>query len=125
MPHRRTARHLGRLARRSQVAGDARGVLDHRGEPAPQRLRTAESLTKVGLSPGEDGRGHVDLTDKRVDEIVGIARNDPDRRFRLEAIAQLAFARLKGSRGQRNKAEKALEELVASPSTETDAAQVK
>ncbi len=95
------------------------------GEHAPQRLRTAQSLTRVGLAPGDMGRGALEPNDKLVDEVIGIARNDPDRRFRLEAITQLAFARSKGSREQKNKAENALDSLLSPPRSEADAAQAR
>ena len=85
------------------------------GEHAPQRFRTAQTLTKVGLWPLDEGRGIVEPTDKRVEDLIGVARADPDRRFRLEAIAQLAVARVKGTHDQRTKAEAALDELASGP----------
>ncbi|MGE5718183.1 MAG: hypothetical protein ACM369_16170 [Acidobacteriota bacterium] len=95
------------------------------GEAAPQRLRTAQELTRLGLVPGDEGRGFVEPTEARVDDLVRLAKSDADRRFRLEAIAQLAVARLKGSHGQKTKAEAALDALAASGRSPAEAAQAR
>ena len=67
------------------------------GEAAPQRLRTAQQLTRLGLPPVDERPGYAEPTDKRVGELIEVAKTDADRRFRLEAIVQLSIARLKGT----------------------------
>ena len=93
------------------------------GEHAPQRLRTAQLLTRFDLTvvDGFDttllGRvfaGGRNVSEKKLDAILEVARSAPDRRFRLEAIHQLAIVRAAGSRAQRGRAEKALDGLSAS-----------
>jgi hypothetical protein len=81
------------------------------GEAAPQRLRTAQLLTRVAVQAAEkDG-----VTDRKVDDVIGVSKNSPDRRFRNEAIVMLGYARFMGSSAQCKKAESALSELKASP----------
>jgi hypothetical protein len=80
------------------------------GEHAPQRLRTAQVLTGVNVI-GDRG---VEITDRKLDDVLGVARSAHDRRFRFEAITQLALVRAMGSRAQKEKTEKALDELTAS-----------
>jgi hypothetical protein len=81
------------------------------GEAAPQRLRTAQLLTRVGIQAAEKDT----VTDRKVDDVIGVAKTSPDRRFRNEAIVMLGYARFMGTAAQREKAEKALVELKASP----------
>ncbi|MFI5119019.1 MAG: hypothetical protein ACHQM4_01320 [Thermoanaerobaculia bacterium] len=80
------------------------------GEAAPQRLRTAQVATRLELSASEKDM----LTDRKVDDLIGVAKTSPDRRFRSEAIMMLGFARFKGTPPQREKAEGVLAELKAS-----------
>jgi hypothetical protein len=80
------------------------------GEAAPQRLRTAEFLTRLAFKV--DGKSAI--TDEKVADWIGLANGQHDRRFRLEAISSLAVARLLGSSSQREKTERALGELKAS-----------
>lgn len=80
------------------------------GEAAPQRLRTAQATTRLAVNV--EGKNAV--TDKRVDDLIGVAKSSPDRRFRNEAIVMLGFARFMGSSAQCKKAENTLAELKAS-----------
>jgi len=81
------------------------------GEAAPQRLRTAELLTRVAIQAAEKDP----VTDRKVDDVISVAKTSPDRRFRNEAIVMLGYARFMGSSAQCKKAESALSELKASP----------
>ncbi|HEX7528226.1 MAG TPA: hypothetical protein VF425_03895 [Thermoanaerobaculia bacterium] len=81
------------------------------GEAAPQRLRSAELLTRVALQAAEKDA----VTDRKVDDLISVAKSSPDRRFRNEAIVMLGYARFMGTAAQREKAEKTLVELRASP----------
>ena len=83
------------------------------GEHAPQRSRMAEFATKMSVTRPGDAGFHI--TDDLLSAILKVSKNDLNRRFRLEAITQLAVVRLKGSRSQRNKATTALVEIAASP----------
>jgi hypothetical protein len=85
------------------------------GEAAPQRLRTAQLLTRVGIQAAEKDA----VTDGKVDDVIGVAKTSPDRRFRNEAIVMLGFARFMGSSAQCRKAERGLAELKASPDAMT------
>ena len=82
------------------------------GEHAPQRLRTAQIVTKLDMIGAAGG---AEVTDRKVDDAVSAATGFPDRRFRGEAILQLAIVRSAGSSAQRSRAEKVLDELAASP----------
>lgn len=79
------------------------------GEAAPQRLRTAELLTRTRV----DGKSAI--TDLRIDQAIEAAKAFRDRRFGNEAIVMLGFTRFMGSSAQRDKAKAALSELRASP----------
>ena len=81
------------------------------GEAAPQRLRTAQITTRLAVSV--DGNNAV--TDRKVEDLTSVAKTSPDRRFRNEAIVMLGFARFMGTSAQREKAERTLVELQASP----------
>jgi hypothetical protein len=81
------------------------------GEAAPQRLRTAEVLTRTRV----DDRSAI--TDARLERAIQTARTARDRRFGNEAIVMLGFARFTGTSAMRDKAEKALGELKESPDT--------
>lgn len=84
------------------------------GESAPQRLRTAEVVTRVAIrATGTDALST--LSDERVDEAIGVAKSSPDRRFRNEAIVMLGYARVRGTAAQRERAGSALAELETSP----------
>ncbi len=88
------------------------------GEHAPQRLRTAQVMTKLDVI---GAAGSAEVTDRKVDDAVSTATGSPDRRFRGEAILQLAIVRSAGSSAQRSRAEKVLDELAASPDPVTSA----
>ena len=81
------------------------------GEAAPQRLRSAQFVTRLAVNV--EGKNAV--TDKKLDDLIGVAKTSRDRRFRNEAIVMLGFARFMGTSAQREKAEKTLAELKASP----------
>ena len=81
------------------------------GEAAPQRLRTAELVTRVAIRAAEKD----EVTDRKVDDLIGVAKSSPDRRFRSEAIVMLGYTRFMGTSAQRAKVENALAELKASP----------
>jgi hypothetical protein len=81
------------------------------GEAAPQRLRTAEVVTRVAIRAAEKDA----VTDRKVDNLIGVAKTSPDRRFRNEAIVMLGFVRFMGTSAQRQKAEGVLAELKAAP----------
>ncbi|MFI5197880.1 MAG: hypothetical protein ACHQJD_04625 [Thermoanaerobaculia bacterium] len=81
------------------------------GESAPQRLRTAEVMTRVAIR----ATGTDPLSDEKVDDAIGVAKSSPDRRFRNEAIVMLGFARFTGTADQRERVERALAELKTSP----------
>ena len=78
------------------------------GEHAPQRLKTAEMVTRLGFGKS------AAISERQLADVLDLARSAPDRRFRGEAIVQLSVARVRGSRDQRAKAEAALDELQRS-----------
>ena len=78
------------------------------GEAAPQRLRTAEFLTRTRV----DDKSAI--TASRVDQAIQAAKASRDRRFGNEAIVMLGFTRFMGTSSQRDKAQKALGELTGS-----------
>ncbi len=80
------------------------------GEAAPQRLRTAELVTRVAVQVSAKEA----VTDRKVDDVIVVAKSSPDGRFRNEAIVMLGHVRLMGTAAQREKAEKTLVELKAS-----------
>lgn len=82
------------------------------GEIAPQRLRTAQQITSISIQSTDEGR---DTSDRKIQKIASTARKATDRRFRQEAVFQLALVRVfAGSSGIRA-AEKALDELSRDP----------
>ena len=94
------------------------------GEIAPQRLRTAERLTRIELKAPEDDRRPGDgwplsrqaaqaLSDRQLEGLVAEARSAPDRRFRIAAVLQLNFVRSLGTSSMRQKARAALAGLAA------------
>jgi hypothetical protein len=92
------------------------------GEVAPQRLLTAERVTKGGdvaahLSLGPDDQAVLDLPDSRADSIIDMALNDPSRRFRGEATVGLQVIHQLGTPQQQRRAGEALDKLMADPDT--------
>jgi len=81
------------------------------GEAAPQRLRTAEFMTRIL----NNDRKYEKVTSPNVDHAIEAAKTSPDRRFRNEAIVMLGFTRFTGTSVLRDRAEKALGELKESP----------
>jgi hypothetical protein len=94
------------------------------GEHAPQRLRTAQVLTRLVLTAAEGfehattGRalmsGRVP-TEAKVAAILETVKGTPERRFRLEAIAQLQLVRQLGSKAQAAQVEGVLDGLCQGP----------
>lgn len=86
------------------------------GECAPQRLLTSARLTRTEIAPyvhwPSDRTPSLDLADARLDEMIRIARDDPDRRFRGEAILMLNFVQTMGTEAQRDRATAVLRELA-------------
>lgn len=85
------------------------------GEHAPQRLRTAQVITKVSVQPSEGLRWpwSLGLGDRKLDDVVSVAAGTGDRRFRAEATLQLGVVAVAGARAQRKTARSALERLAA------------
>ncbi len=115
--------HIGArgVYRRALVDGDlelallASAVL---GEVAPQRLRTQEHLTTTDLSASlhqsPDGNFELSLRPDMFEAILASARENSDRRFRLEAIIGLNIVTFLGSPEQVEKAVAVLDELAGS-----------
>ncbi len=94
------------------------------GEHAPQRLRTAQVLTRLeltavdGFEPTHQGRvfrSGQDVSEKKLAAILETVKRAPERRFRLEAIAQLQLVRQLGSKAQAARVEEVLDGLGRSP----------
>jgi hypothetical protein len=79
------------------------------GEAAPQRLRSAEFMTRI-LTDGK----YEKVMGQNVDRAIQAAETSPDRRFRNEAIVMLGFTRFMGTSDQRESAEKTLTGLKSS-----------
>ncbi|MBI5441312.1 MAG: hypothetical protein HY900_08895 [Deltaproteobacteria bacterium] len=88
------------------------------GEHAPQRLRTAERVTKAGLGPylREDAGGDLTLRlpDSALQPIVDLATSDPERRFRGEGIVTLSVVGTLGTEPQKDTALATLRSLAES-----------
>jgi hypothetical protein len=87
------------------------------GEVAPQRLLTAERVTKGGnlaehFSVGPDDEVRLNLPDYRADSLIEMALNDPSQRFRGEATVGLQMMYQLGSPQQQKRAEEALRKLM-------------
>jgi hypothetical protein len=85
------------------------------GEVAPQRLLTSERITRTWdkhyLREDENGNKVLELPDEKLDTIMEMARNQPDRRFRAEAIIHLNLVRIMGTESQKERAVALLTEL--------------
>ena len=84
------------------------------GEHAPQRLMTAEVLTRLELADVPTPAGGAfksgrQVSEKKLAAILEIAKGSPNRRFRLEAIAQMQLARQLGAAAQKSRVESALD----------------
>jgi hypothetical protein len=95
------------------------------GEVLAQRHRSFQILADFGLVGGDDDRGLARPTDSRVEALSRTAMGGDDRRYRLEAIVQLAAVRLNGTRGQRARAEDALARVEARHRTTADSSQAR
>ena len=94
------------------------------GEHAPQRLKTAEVLTRLelaavdGFEPTHAGsvfKSGRTITEPKLAALLETSKASPNRRFRLEAIAQMQLARQVGASAQRARVEAALDILVGDP----------
>lgn len=87
------------------------------GEAGPQRLMTAQRLTRTDLrpyvTPGAAGMPVLTLPDRKLEEIVEAATSGSDRRFRGEAIVTLNIVRFLGTPAQQDKALTVLGGLAA------------
>jgi hypothetical protein len=96
------------------------------GESAPQRLTTAALLTKLDLAPfvtaDPAGGMKLELSDRKLDEIVAVATASPDLRFRAEALVALNVVRYLGTPVQRENALSVLNRLAATTDSENLAA---
>ncbi|MCB1033851.1 MAG: hypothetical protein KDD47_08475, partial [Acidobacteria bacterium] len=86
------------------------------GEMAPQRFLTSDRInrldvTKEALSYGKK----MEVADHVVLRLARAAESGPERRFRIEALLQLAFVSRFGTAFQREKAESLLERLEEDP----------
>ncbi len=88
------------------------------GETAPQRLLTLHRLTQQDIGPfvsqNAEGQWTLDLPDSLLEALLERARQDPDRRFRLEAIISLNLVNALGRQEQKAMLRPLLEELAAS-----------
>lgn len=95
------------------------------GEHAPQRLRTAERVTKVELRPyvreAAGGELTLDLPASHLDAIVELAKGEPGVRFRGEGIITLAMVRTLGTEAQKERALATLNELAKSKDSRVSA----
>jgi len=87
------------------------------GEVAPQRLMTSERATR-SWDPGftrkdESGNVVLEIPDARLETILEMASNQPDRRFRVEAILELNVVRFMGTEPQKERVIAFLTELSA------------
>lgn len=90
------------------------------GESAPQRLKSAQLVTRLSVQGADsmwDMAVHsgVTVSDEKLKEIIRLAKGSKDRRFRAEAITQLALVNAYGTSAQRADAKKALAEQAVSP----------
>jgi hypothetical protein len=87
------------------------------GEVAPQRLYTSQRITSVSLEPfvgkTESGGYTLSMPDSRLDTIVELATECPDRRFKGEAVLDLRVVEEYGTPSQRERARAVTDELIA------------
>jgi hypothetical protein len=85
------------------------------GEVAPQRLLTSERITRTWdkhyLREDVNGNSVLEIPDEKLDAIIEMARSQPDRRFRAEAIIHLNLVRVMGSDAQKERVVSLLTEL--------------
>ncbi len=77
---------------------------------------TSARLTRTDLTPylrkSGDGTLTLALPDARLEAILAVAKGDPDRRFRCEAIIELNVVRSLGTKAQQERASGLLAELA-------------
>ena len=87
------------------------------GEVAPQRLMTSERTTRTWdesfIREDESGNVVLEIPDQRLETILEMARNQPDRRFRAEAILELNLVRFMGTEAQKERVVSFLTEMSA------------
>jgi hypothetical protein len=87
------------------------------GEIAPQRLHTSERLTRSWdesyIRKDESGTAYLEIPDAKLDKILEMARDEPGRRFRVEAILALNVVRFFGTEPQQERVVSLLTELSA------------
>jgi len=95
------------IYRRAVEAGDLEMALIASvvlGEVAPQRLMTSERITAGNLSPfgtvGDDGKLEFTIPDRRIDRLMALVTDGPDRRFGGEAFIGLSIVRHLGNAEQ-------------------------
>jgi hypothetical protein len=85
------------------------------GEVAPQRLLTSERITRTWekhyIREDESGNVSLEIPDAKLEALLELARNQPDRRFRAEAIIHLNLVRAMGTESQRERVVSLLAEL--------------
>jgi hypothetical protein len=85
------------------------------GEVAPQRLLTSERINRSWdnnyIRNDESGNMVVEIPDAKLETILETARNQPDRRFRMEAIIHLNAIRFLGTEPQQDRVVSLLTEL--------------
>jgi len=87
------------------------------GEVAPQRLMTSERTTRTWdasfIREDESGNVVLEIPDEKLDTIMEMARNQPDRRFRAEATLELNLVRFMGTESQKERVASFLTEMSA------------
>lgn len=106
---------LARVQGNAELALVAALVL---GEVDSLKRRTHDRMEAVDILPfiikSPDDRAKLELPDARTSVLLRMATEDPDRRFRLEAIGALNYVAHLGSREQRTAAKSLLKRLAAS-----------
>jgi hypothetical protein len=78
------------------------------------RNTTTTEFVYRGLDRDAVGNWSLTTTDGSVDAVVELAREVPERRYRIEALMALRIVRHQGTRSQREAVADVLDELVAS-----------
>jgi hypothetical protein len=85
------------------------------GEVAPQRLLTSERITRIWdkhyIREDENGNAILEIPDAKLEALLEMARGQPDRRFRAEAVMHLNLVRVMGTESQRERVVLLLTEL--------------
>jgi len=88
------------------------------GEVAPQRLLTSERISRAWdksyIREDESGKMVLEIPDAKLETILDTARNQPDRRFRMEAILHLNVVRFMGTESQQERVVSLLNDLSGS-----------